>query len=131
MSQYSVTDSVLGRTWMLCPSLKILWRKCYFSLLYKLWKPRSDSSCKTQKVQVNGSAWTQTQALCLYAMLILNGLNSFLNHLPDFASKGGKDLSNLTSEDMIVSHFLDLASWIVSGWQWLIALSLLPNTRAR
>lgn len=82
-------------------------------------------------MQVNGSSWTQTQALCHYAMLIFNVLNFLLNHPTDITSKGGKDLSNLTSEDMIISHFLDLASWIVSGWQWLIALSLLPNTRAR
>lgn len=82
-------------------------------------------------VHTNGSSWTQTQALCHYAMLILNVLSSLLNHLPDITSEGGKDLSNLTSEDMIISHFLDLASWIVSGWQWLIALSLLPDTRAR
>ena len=61
-------------------------------------------------MQVNGSSWTQTQALCHYAMLIFNVLNFLLNHPTDITSKGGKDLSNLTSEDMIISHFLDLAS---------------------
>lgn len=59
---------------------------------------------------VNGSSRTQTQALCHYAMLILSVLSSLLNCLPDITSKGGKDLSNLASEDMRISHFLDLAS---------------------
>lgn len=54
-------------------------------------------------------------AIMQAAPLLLQALSNLVYSLRGITPGGGKDLSNLTSEDRRISHFLDLASWVVKG----------------
>lgn len=51
----------------------------------------------------------------LGAIMHLQALSNLVYNLRGITPGGEKDLSNLTSEDRRISHFLDLASWVVKG----------------
>lgn len=114
------------------PSFTILWRRYYFFPSYKQWKQSQIHPVKHGKrhTGVDGGYWIQQHSGSVPLHHVAPNALGSLSPNRDYSQRR-KWFIKQNSEDMKISHFSDLASWIAS-WVAVVDGSVtVANTTAR